>query len=56
MENISYVTGRNSEKFVNLQLAKDYANKWKDKSISVYKNGTYFFTIHKKNEIWNEQN
>ena len=55
METLTYVTGRNSEKFLELQLAKDYADKWKDKSISVYKNRTYFCTIHKKNEIWNEQ-
>ena len=56
MENLSYITGRKSEKFLDLELAKQYADKWKDKSISVYKNGTYFSTIHKINAIWNEQN
>ena len=52
----NYVTGRKSETFSSLELAKQYADKWNDKSISVYKNGDYFSTIHKINGDWNEQN
>jgi hypothetical protein len=54
MEKLTYLTGRNSEKFTDLELAKQYADKWKDKSISVYKNGLYHATIHKSNEKWND--
>ena len=50
-----FITGRKSEKFSDLELAKQYADKWNDKSISVYKNTTYFATIHKINGVWNEQ-
>jgi hypothetical protein len=49
----TYITGRNSETFLDLQLAKDYADKWRDKSISVYVDHKYFRTIHKINGIWN---
>jgi hypothetical protein len=51
---IKYATGRNIERFTNLDEAKQYADKWKDKSISVYKNGLYHSTIHKKNDKWND--
>jgi hypothetical protein len=51
---IKYATGRNSERFTNLDEAKQYADKWKDKSISVYKNALYHSTIHKKNGNWND--
>jgi hypothetical protein len=51
---IKYATGRNSERFINLDEAKQYADKWKDKSISVYKNGLYYSTIHKVNDKWND--
>jgi hypothetical protein len=49
---IKYATGRNSERFTDLHEAKQYADKWKDKSISVYKNGLYHATIHKTNGVW----
>ena len=51
---IKYATGRNSERFTNLDEAKQYADKWKDKSISVYKNGQYQSTIHKIKNEWKE--
>ena len=54
MDKVTYATGRNSEKFTDLELAKEYADKWKDKSISVYKNGLYHATIHKLNGKWND--
>lgn len=49
---VKYVTGRNSESFTDLEEAKKYADKWRDKSISVYKNGLYLSTIHKKDGKW----
>ena len=49
---IKYITGRNCETFTDLELAKEYADKWRHKSISVYKDGLYFQTIHKYNLIW----
>jgi len=49
---VKYVTGRNSESFTDLEEAKKYADKWGDKSISVYKNGLYHSTIHKKDGKW----
>lgn len=49
---VKYVTGRNSESFTDLEEAKIYADKWRDKSISVYKNGLYLSTIHKKDGKW----
>ncbi len=52
MDKIHYITGRKCETFTDIELAKKYADKWNDKSISVYKNGTYFSTIHKKNNLW----
>ena len=36
---IKYATGRNSERFTDFDKAKEYADKWRDKSISVYVNG-----------------
>lgn len=47
-----YITGRNSESFTDLEEAKIYADKWRDKSISVYQDGKYHSTIHKKDEKW----
>lgn len=47
-----YITGRKSESFTNLEEAKIYADKWKDKSITVYKDGKYHSTIHKKDGKW----
>ena len=47
-----YITGRNSESFTDLEEAKKYADKWRDKSISVYKDGKYHSTIHKKDGEW----
>jgi hypothetical protein len=52
MENLKYITGRNCETFTELEAAKKYADKWRDKSISVYKDGIYFDTIHKKDGMW----
>ena len=49
---VTYITGRNSETFTDLEAAKKYADKWSDKSISVYKDGKYVRTIHKKNNEW----
>lgn len=49
----TYITGRKSESFTDLEKAKQYADKWKDKSISVYDNKKYHSTIHKINGIWN---
>ena len=51
-KDLTYVTGRNCETFTDLQLAKQYADKWNDKSISVYKNRLYHATIHKVNNTW----
>jgi len=53
---MTYSTGRNCEKFTDLEKAKKYADKWNDKSISVYKNGIYYNTIHKIKNIWNDKN
>ena len=50
-----YITGRNSESFTDLEEAKIYADKWRDKSISVYQNGKYHFTIHKKDCEWQQR-
>ena len=47
-----YITGRNSESFTDFDKAKEYADKWKDKSISVYQEGKYHSTIHKKGGKW----
>ncbi len=47
-----YITGRKCETFTKLEEAKNYADKWRDKSISVYKDGKYFATIHKKGDKW----
>ena len=47
-----YITGRNSESFTDLEEAKKYADKWGDKSISVYQEGKYHSTIHKKDGKW----
>ena len=52
MNTTSYITGRKCEKFKNLEDAKKYADKWNDKSISAYVNGTYSQTIHKKDGKW----
>lgn len=49
-----YITGRGCEKFTDLELAKEYADKWEDKSISVYVDGLYHSTIHKKDGVWGE--
>lgn len=49
-----YITGRNSESFTDLEEAKKYADKWRDKSISVYQDGKYHSTIHKKDGIMKE--
>jgi hypothetical protein len=54
MNKITYATGRNCEKFTDLELSKQYADKWNDKSISVYKKGVYHSTIHKINNVWND--
>ena len=50
--NTHYITGRKCETFTDFELAKSYADKWKDKSISVYKNQKYDSTIHKKDGQW----
>ena len=50
-----YVTGRNSERFTDFDKAKEYADKWRDKSISVYVNGLYESTIHKKDGVWEQK-
>jgi hypothetical protein len=42
----TYVTGRNCETFKNLEDAKIYAEKCKDKSITIYQNGEYLETVH----------
>lgn len=52
---IKYATGRNSERFTDFDKAKEYADKWKDKSISVYVNGLYHSTIHKKDGVWGQR-
>ena len=49
---VNYITGRNSESFTDLEEAKKYADKWNDKSITVYKNGLYDGTIHKTDGKW----
>jgi len=49
---IHYVTGRKCETFTDLEEAKRYADKWRDKSISIYKDGEYYDTIHKKGDNW----
>ena len=49
---IHYITGRNCEVFTDLESAKKYADKWRDKTISMYKDGLYFDTIHKKGDNW----
>lgn len=49
---VKYVTGRNSENFTDLEEAKKFADKWGDKSISVYQNGLYHSTVHKKDGKW----
>ena len=54
MERVTYITGRKCETFFELESAKQYADKWRSTNISVYKNRTYFSTIHKINGIWNE--
>ena len=51
---IKYITGRNCGTFTCLNEAKQYADKWKSKTISVYKNGLYHSTIHKVNDKWND--
>ena len=50
-----YITGRNSERFTDFDKAKEYADKWKDKSISVYVNGLYHSTVHKKDGEWGQK-
>ena len=47
-----YITGRNCETFTDLEAAKTYADQCNDKSISVYENGLYHSTIHKKEGKW----
>lgn len=49
---IHYITGRGCKTFTDLELAKEYADKWSCKNISVYKDGKYFSTIKKKKCIW----
>ena len=49
----TYITGRNCQTFSNLNSAIEYADKWRDKSISVYVNKKYHSTIHKINGNWN---
>lgn len=47
-----YITGRNCASFTDLESAKIYADKWKDKTISVYQDGRYHSTIHKREGKW----
>ena len=50
---VHYITGRKCETFLSFINAKLYADKWRDKSISVYIDGVHSKTIHKIGNDWN---
>ena len=54
MTKTHFITGRNCETFTDFEKAKEYADKWHDKTISIYIDGVYNSTIHKKNGKWGE--